>query len=212
MTINWADDGTVKAFQWLQDIVKKNWTPPDQAIKAERQLMSTDQMVFKLDGPYLTGILQSDNPSVYKSVADVNTHWGVTTTPVGPGQSSPVTCADIHNLGMSSSSNNKDLSWKLIDYLTSNKQVLTNYLITEGVFPHKSQVTKGGPYAYLFADEISQSFINNVFPTMRPPAYHPKYSQAATYVVTTLQEIAGGANVSKSLAQLNTDVKTVFGQ
>ncbi|GHO57812.1 extracellular solute-binding protein [Ktedonobacter robiniae] len=212
VTINWADDGTVKAFQWLQDAVKKNWTPPDQAIKAERQLMSTDQMVFKLDGPYLTGILQSDNPSVYKSVADVNTHWGVTTTPVGPGQSAPVTCADIHNLGMSANSNNKDLAWKLIDYLTSNKQVLTNYLVTEGVFPHKSQVASGGPYANLFSDDISQAFINKVFPTMRPPAYHPKYSQAATYVVTALQDIAGGANVPKRLAQLNTDVKTVFGQ
>ncbi len=211
MAINWADDGTVKAFQWLQDMVKKNWTPPDQAIKSERQLMSTDQIVFKLDGPYLTGILQSDNPSAYKSVADVSAHWGVTTTPVGPGQSNPITCADIHNLGMSSQSQDKDLSWKLIDYLTSNKQVLTNYLVTEGIFPHKSQVTSGGPFANLFSDPISQAFINKVIPTMRPPAYHPKYSQAATYVVTALQNVAGGANVVQQLKQLNNDVKTVFG-
>jgi len=211
VTINWADDGTVKAFQWLQDMVKKNWTPPDQAIKAERQLMSTDEIVFKLDGPYLTGILQSDNPSVYKSVSDVNAHWGVTTTPVGPGQSGPVTCADIHNLGMSAQSNNKDLAWKLIQYLTSNKQVLTNYLVTEGIFPHKSDVTTGGAYANLFSDPISQAFIYKVIPTMRPPAYHPKYSQAATYIVTALQDIAGGANVKQRLGQLNNDVKTVFG-
>jgi len=211
VTINWADDGTVKAFQWLQDMVKKNWTPPDQAIKAERQLMSNDQMVFKLDGPYLTGILQSDNPGVYKSVADVNQHWSVTTTPVGTGQKGPITCADIHNLGMSSQSNNKDLAWQLITYLTSNKQVLTNYLVTEGIFPHKSQVVSGGPYANLFSDPISQAFINQVIPTMRPPAYHPKYSQAAIYVVTALQQIAGGANVQQRLQQLNTEVKTVFG-
>lgn len=211
MTINWTDAGTVKAFQWLQDMVRKNWTPPDQAIKAERQLMSSDEIVFKLDGPYLTGILQSDNPSVYKSVDDVNKHWGVTTTPVGPGQSGPVTAADIHNLGMSSQSNNKQLAWNLINYLTSNKQVLTNYLVTEGVFPHKTQVASGGPFANLFADPISQAFINKVIPTMRPPAYHPKYSQAATYVVTALQEIAGGANVQQRLSQLNNDVKTVFG-
>ncbi len=210
VTINWADDGTVRAFQWLQDMVKKNWTPPDQAIKAERQLMSTGEMVFKLDGPYLTGILQSDNPAVYKSVADVTNIWGVTTTPVGPNQSSPVTCADIHNLGMSANASNKTLAWNLINYLTSNKDVLTNYLVTEGVFPHKSQVTSGGPYASLFSDPISQAFINNVIPTMRPPAYHPKYSQAATYIVTALQEIAGGANVQQRLQQLNNDVKTVF--
>ncbi len=211
VTINWTDAGTVKAFQWLQDMVKKNWTPPDQAIKAERQLMSTGEMVFKLDGPYLTGILQSDNPSVYKSVSDVTKVWGVTTTPVGPGQSAPVTCADIHNLGMSAHAANKQLAWNLISYLTSNKDVLTNYLVTEGVFPHKSQVASGGPYANLFSDPISQAFINNVIPTMRPPAYHPKYSQAATYIVTALQEIAGGANVPQRLQQLNNDVKTVFG-
>ena len=210
IAINWTDAGTVKAFQWLQDMVKKNWTPPDQAIKAERQLMSTGEMVFKLDGPYLTGILQSDNPAAYKSVADVTKVWGVTTTPVGPGQSSPVTCADIHNLGMSAQASNKTLAWNLINYLTSNKDVLTNYLVTEGVFPHKSQVASGGPYASLFSDPISQSFINNIIPTMRPPAYHPKYSQAATYIVTALQEIAGGANVQQRLQQLNNDVKTVF--
>ncbi len=210
VTVNWTDDGTVKAFQWLQDIVKKNWTPSDQAIKAERQLMSTGEMIFKLDGPYLTGILQSDNPAVYKSVADVTNIWGVTTTPVGTGQSGPVTCADIHNLGMSSQSQNKQLAWNLIEYLTSNKDVLTNYLVTEGIFPHKSQVATGGPYAKLFSDDISQAFINKVIPTMRPPAYHPKYSQAATYIVTALQDIAGGANVPKRLASLNNDVKTVF--
>jgi maltose-binding protein MalE len=112
---------------------------------------------------------------------------------------------------MSAQSNNKDLAWKLIQYLTSNKQVLTNYLVTEGVFPHKSDVTTGGAYANLFSDPISQAFIYKVIPTMRPPAYHPKYSQAATYIVTALQDIAGGANVKQRLGQLNNDVKTVFG-
>src|SRR5260370_37610444 len=54
VTINLADSGTVAAFQWLQDAVKKKWTPPDQAIKAERELMASSKIAFKLDGPYLS--------------------------------------------------------------------------------------------------------------------------------------------------------------
>ena len=210
VTINWADDGTVAAFQWLQDLVKKNLTPPDQAIKAERELMANGKMVFKLDGPYLTGILGNTNTAL-NTVAAVNEHFGVTTTPVGTGQSAAVTCADIHNLGMSSQSNNKDLAWRFIQYLTTNDKVLTNYLVTEGIFPHKSQVVSGGTYAKLFSDTISQQFISSVIPTMRPPAYGPFYSQAATFVVTALQDIAGGAAVKQRLTQLNSEVKTVYG-
>ena len=209
VTINWADDGTVAAFQWLQDMVKKQWTPPDQAIKAERELMANGKVAFKLDGPYLTGILGNTNPAL-NTVAAVNQHFGVTTTPVGPGQSGPVTAADIHNLGMSAQASNKDLAWKFIQYLTTNKSVLTNYLVTEGIFPHKSDVVTGGPYANLFSDAISQAFITKVIPTMRPPTYGPTYDTAANFVVTALQEIAGGTPVKARLQQLTDEVKTVY--
>src|SRR6266566_7153039 len=209
VTVNWADDGTVAAFQWLQDLVKKRWTPPDQAIKAERELMANGKIAFKLDGPYLTGILGNTNPA-FNTVSAVNQHFGLTTTPVGPGQSGPVTAADIHNLGMSAQASNKDLAWKFIQYLTSNKKVLTNYLVTEGIFPHKSDVVTGGPYANLFSDTISQAFINKVIPTMHPPAYSPLFDTAASFVVTALQQIAGGAPVKATLQQLTQEVKTVY--
>ena len=111
---------------------------------------------------------------------------------------------------MSAQASNKDLAWKFIQYLTSNKKVLTNYLVTEGIFPHKSDVVTGGPYANLFSDEISQAFINKVIPTMRPPAYGPKYSTAASFVVTALQEIAGGVSVKPRLQQLTQEVKTIY--
>ncbi|HEY6540705.1 MAG TPA: sugar ABC transporter substrate-binding protein [Ktedonobacteraceae bacterium] len=209
VTINWADDGTVAAFTWLQNLVKNKLTPPDQAIKAERELMANGKIAFKLDGPYLTGILGNTNPAL-NTVAAVNQHFGVTTTPVGTGQSGPVTAADIHNLGMSAQASNKDLAWKFIQYLTSNKSVLTNYLVTEGVFPHKSDVVPGGPYANLFSDPISLAFINKVIPTMRPPAYGPLFDTAASFVVTALQEIAGGAPVKARLQQLTSEVKTIY--
>ncbi|MFL5701776.1 MAG: ABC transporter substrate-binding protein [Ktedonobacteraceae bacterium] len=210
VTINWADNGTVAAFQWLQDAVNKKWTPPDQAIKAERELMANGKIAFKLDGPYLTGIFANTNPAL-KTVQAVNDHFGVTTTPTGPGVTTPVTCADIHNLGMSAQAQNKQLAWKLINFLTTSDSVITKFLIPEGgVLPHKSYNVSGGKYASNYADTISQSFITNVIPTMRPPAYGPRYSTAASFVVSALQEIAGGANVKQRLTQLTNEVKTVY--
>jgi len=210
VTINWADEGTVAAFQWLQNAVRNHWTPFGQAIKAEREMMAFGKLVFKLDGPYLTGILGSLNP-IYNTVQAVNQHFGVTTTPLGPGLSQPVTCADIHNLGMSALARDKQLAWKLIDFLTTSKDVIQSFLIPEGgVLPYRSYNTTSGLYARYYSDTISLSFVNKVIPTMRPPAFGPLYSIAAASVVKALQEIAGGANVRQRLVNLNDEVHAIY--
>jgi multiple sugar transport system substrate-binding protein len=208
--INWADDGTVAAFQWLQDAVHNRWTPPDLAIKAERELMAEGKVVFKLDGPYLTGILGSINP-LFSTVQQVNHTFAVTTTPVGPGMLLPVTCADIHNLSIASSSNNKGLAWKLIDFLTTSPAVITTFLVPEGgMLPRRSYDVESQFYGKLYSDPISQTFIQHIIPTMRPPAFGPRYSTAALAVVTALQEISNGVPVKPRLQKLTNEVKSIY--
>jgi multiple sugar transport system substrate-binding protein len=210
VTINWADHGTIAAFQWLQDAVKNGWTPLDLAIKDERTLMANNQLVFKLDGPYLTGSLGDSNPA-YNSVQKVNATFAVTTTPTGPGVTQPVTCADIHQLAVSSSSANKDLAWKLVDFLTTSPEVITSFLIPEGgMLPYRSFNTSPQLYAKYFADPISRTFISTVIPTMRPPAYGPRYSTAAIAIVTALKEIAHGTPVQSRLQHLTAEVKHIY--
>ena len=210
VTINWADDGTVAAFQWLQDAVKKRWTPPNLAIKAERELMAEGTIVFKLDGPYLTGILGSINPA-FSTVQQVNNTFGVTTTPTGPSITQPVTCADIHNLGIASSSANKNLAWKLINFLTTSPAVITTFLIPEGgMLPRRSYDITSRWYSHFYADPISRAFIDSIIPTMRPPAYGPRYSTAAQVIVTALREIANGAAVRPRLLKLTEEVKAIY--
>ncbi len=209
VTINWADDGTVAAFQWLQDLVKKRWTPPDQAIKAERELMANGKIAFKLDGPYLRVIFANTNPAL-STVQAVNNNFGVTTTPV-MGSNQSVTAADIHNLGMSVQTQDKQLAWRLIEFLTTSKEIITSFLIpVGGILPHRSYNTTGGPYAEPYSDPINQAFINKVIPTMRPPAYGPRYSTTAGFIVSALQEIAGGGNVKRRLTRLTDEVKTFY--
>ena len=210
VTINWADDGTIAAFQWLQDAVKKRWTPNGQAIKAERDMMAFEQLVFKLDGPYLTGILGDTNP-VFGTVQKVNASFGVTTTPRGPGVTQPVTCADIHNLGMSALAKNKDLAWKLIDFLTTSRDVILSFLIPEGgVLPHTSFNTSGQLYSRYYSDTISRTFITSIIRTMRPPAFGLRYSTATMAVVSALQEIANGTDVRARLLKLTDEVNAIY--
>lgn len=210
VTIDWADEGTVAAFQWLQDLVDQRLTPPDQAIKSERELMANGKIAFKLDGPYLTGIFANTNPAL-NTVEAVNEQFGVTTTPTGPGTTTPVTAADIHNLGVAAQSENKDLAWQLIQFLSTDDEVIRNFLIPQGgMLPRKSYNTNEA-YGEFYDDPINQAFINQVIPTMRPPAYGPLYSVATTFVVSALQEIAGGANVQERLERLNEEVRTIYG-
>lgn len=210
VTINWVDEGTVAAFQWLQDTVRKKWTPPNLAIKAERELMAEGTIAFKLDGPYLSSIMGSINPA-FSTIQQVNKTFAVTTTPLGPGVSQPVTCADIHNLSIASSTSNKELAWKLINFLTTSPEVITTFLIREGgILPHRSYNIQPHLYGQNYADPISQSFIYDVIPSMRPPAFGPRYSVAAIAVVTALQEISNGATVKPRLRKLTDEVKSIY--
>jgi multiple sugar transport system substrate-binding protein len=210
VSIDWADNGTVAAFQWLQDAVRAKWTPPNLAIKAERELMAEGKIVFKLDGPYLTGILGSFNPA-FTTTQQVNATFSVTTTPLGPGVTQPITCADIHNLAIAASSSNKELAWKLINFLTTSPAVITTFLLPEGgMLPHRSYNLDPHLYARFYADQISRAFLTDVIPTMRPPAFGPRYSIAARSIVVALQEISQGTPVKPRLVKLTEEVKAIY--
>ena len=60
-----------------------------------------------------------------------------------------------------------------------------------------------------YADPISRTFINDVIPTMRPPAFGPYYSRTIA-VVTALQEISNGAAVKPRLFKLTDQVKSIY--
>jgi multiple sugar transport system substrate-binding protein len=172
--------------------------------------MADGNVVFKLDGPYLTGILGSLNPA-FNTVQEVNDTFAVTTTPLGPDNALPITCADIHNLGIASSSTNKDLAWKLIDFLTTSPAVITTFLIPEGgMLPRRSYDVNYQLYGKYYSDPISQTFIQNIIPTMRPPTFGPRYSIAALAVVKALQEISNGAVVKPRLLKLTDEVKSIY--
>ena len=99
----------------------------------------------------------------------------------------------------------------MINFLTTSPAVITTFLIPEGgMLPRRSYNSKPNLYRRYYNDPISQAFINNVIPTMRAPAFGPRYSTAAQAVVTALQDIADGTAVRPRLLKLTDQVKSLY--
>jgi hypothetical protein len=89
--------------------------------------------------------------------------------------------------------------------------MITTFLIPEGgVLPRKSYNIKPQLYSRFYTDPISQVFIQRIIPTMRPPAFGPRYSTAASAIVAALQEISQGAVVKPRLLKLTDEVKSIY--
>jgi multiple sugar transport system substrate-binding protein len=171
------------ALQWLRDTVNNKYTPVGQQIKEERELMAKDKIVFKLDGPYMVGILRSLNPDL-EGDAFYDT-FGVTTVPVGVnGQSE--TLADIHQLGISPQAANQDVAWEFVRFLNSSDTAIDEYQIPLGVIPPLKSDEKSGK----FDDPVSQVYITDVFKTMNGGPYGPKYGETQQVIIGAMQRAA----------------------
>jgi multiple sugar transport system substrate-binding protein len=171
------------SLQWLRTVVKKGYTPVGQQIKDERSLMAEGKIVFKLDGPYLVGILRSLTSNLNGN-AFYDT-WGVTTVPTGPSGKS-VTLADLHQLGIAASSPNKAADWQFVQFLTSSSQSIYQYQVPYGVLPALKSVLKGN----VVANPVAQAYVTKIFPTMIGGPYSPAFGKQLPLVLQALQEAA----------------------
>jgi multiple sugar transport system substrate-binding protein len=177
--------GVTRALSWLRMVVKKGYTPVGQQIKDERDLMAKGKIVFKLDGPYFVGILQSLNPALNGDKNFYGT-FGVTTVPVGYNGKSQ-TLADIHQLGIAASSKNKKMDWEFIKYLTSSSDSVHSYMLPlGGVPPLKSEERQPS----VLKAPVNRIYVNTILKTMVGGPYSPKYGQQLQIIIQALQEAA----------------------
>lgn len=182
---NFNTPQVANALSWLRTAVQKGYTPVGQQIKDERSLMAENKIVFKLDGPYLVGILQSLNSNL--SGQNFYNTFGVSTVPVGANGSTQ-TLADLHQLGISSQSKTQQIDWEFAKYFASNEESIKDYEIPVGAIPPLK--TYDEQHASDFSDQVSQEYINKVIPSMIAGPYGPKYAQASQIVIQALQETA----------------------
>jgi multiple sugar transport system substrate-binding protein len=196
------------AFEWLKMIADDGYTPIGQQIKDERELMAKDRIAMKLDGPYFVGILRSLNPAL-EGDAFYDT-FAVTTVPVGDN-GSPVTLADLHQIGISSQTAHPDIAWKFIEFFCSSEVAITEYTVPIGMIPPLKSAAE--TYADLLSDPVSQAYLNEILPSMIGGPYDPQYGAAAQFVIQAMQEVAvAGYPVDSSLESLTQSLKILYRQ
>ncbi len=204
--VNFDTPEVGNALDWLRNLAKNGNTPTGLGIKEERELMAKDKIMFKLDGPYLVGILRSLN-SKLEGDAFYN-KFSVTTVPVGVNDKSE-TLADIHQLGISSQAADRDAAWNFAKYLISSKESIQQYQIPYGVLPALKPDLKGND---AFSDPVSQTYINEIFPTMVGGPYGPNYGEASNSIIQAIQQAAlENTPIKQILKQTQKSLETVYG-
>jgi len=205
--INFNTEDTKQAFEWLDMITNKGYTPLGQQIKEERELMVKGQIAMKLDGPYMVGILGTLNPELTGD-AFYNT-FGVTTVPLGDVDQS-ITLADLHQLGMSTKTRHPQMAWEFIKYLYSSDTSIEKHLIPLGMIPPlKSTVTD--THADYFTDPVSQTYINEIIPSMIGGPYNPQYGAAQQFIIQGMQEVAlSDADIDRVLDDISNNLKILY--
>ena len=215
--INWTDDGTLKAFNWLRMCAQKNWTPLDLSGRDARLLMTNNQLAFKLENPSMHSYIidvraqQGDSDMTGDSEKDtrrLNRDFGVTTVPIASSTNPSVTVADINTLAISSRASSRYLAWQLIYFLTHDPSNVLEYQSKDGIIPPYKSYDKS-----FYTDTISQMFINKIIPTMRYPPYGPLYTLAGNFVINALYEIMKyqEIDIGERLSQLNQTLQTLYG-
>jgi multiple sugar transport system substrate-binding protein len=204
--INFDTPQVGNALQWLRDTVNNEYTPVGQQIKEERELMAKDKIVFKLDGPYLVGILRSLNPDLEGDA--FYEKFAVTTVPVGANGESE-TLADIHQIGVSAQSEYQDVAWEFAKFLAGSEESINQYQIPYGVIPPLKSDQKSDK----FSDPVSKTYINEVFETMNGGPYGPKYGQAQQSIIQAMQRAAlEDEPIEQILKETEQNLQGVYGQ
>ncbi|XID93005.1 ABC transporter substrate-binding protein [Paenibacillaceae bacterium WGS1546] len=174
---------------WLQEITREGYTPVNKQFRVQRELMAHGKIVYRVDGPYFSGIAKSYNSNLTDELFDET--FGVTVIPSMDGERH-YTATDIHNLGMSTQTPDKELAWEFIQYLTRGESSIRNYIVPLGMIPaHPSSQEQ---FEHLLRRPYMRSYLREVIPSAQLMPFGPKMSQATQYILTGIQEVVRGVS------------------
>lgn len=188
----------IRTLEWMQRIQRQGYTPVGKQIQVQREMMAHQQIVYKIDGPYLEGIMRKIDPTLTPNAFDET--FGVTPVPKGANDAA-MTVADTYSLGMSRQSGNKRLAWDFIHYMIASDTSVENYILPMGMIPSLRSMHDR------YADELSrphmQVYLNHIIPSARTMPYDPHFSKATQYILTGFQEIFRGDDPAVIANQVN---------
>jgi len=204
--LGWTKPCVEQAFSWFAMLAQKGYTPIGNDIKDNRQLFATGKMVFKIDGPYLRGIIASISPQYAADQAFAST-FGAAAVPAGPAGPSR-TAIDIHLIAMSAHSAHPEDAWDFLHFMIASPVSVKEFLIPQGTIPPLRSSQKA------FASELDQPYqkvwVGDIIPEGQPIPYNPQWYHASDSIIDALQAVMNGRPVKPTLARLEADLQQVY--
>ncbi len=204
--LGWTQPCAEQAFAWFAMLARKGYTPVGNDIKDNRQLFATDKMVFKVDGPYLRGIIASISPQ-YAANDAFAAAFGAGPVPAGPAGSSR-TAIDIHLIAMGAHSAHPEEAWKFLHFMIASPTSVKDFLIPQGTIPPLK--SSQAAFAQLLDQPYQKVWVQQIIPEAQPIPYNAKWYQASNFIIDALQAVMNGSPVKATLARLEANLKEVY--
>lgn len=206
---NFDTPEVVQALSFLQEMVEQDYTPVGQDIRQLRELQANGRVAFRMDGPFVAGILRSLNPALEGEA--FHQRFGVTGIPQGPaGDNGPV--FNGHQLAIAADSENPQAAWTFVEYLIDSEVSIQEYQLPQGVIPANQQAAESPSAAEALSPQISGTYLERIIPAMQEAPYGPAYAEATSIVLEAMQRVAiSGEDPAAVAEQTQSRLEPLFG-
>ena len=171
--------------------------------------MAKGEIVFKVDGPDLRGVIQSKSISTDYKGNLFERAFGVVPVPMAHGLKS-INIDNNYSLGISQRSVCKEEAWELIKFLLKDESSIKNYLIPSGYIPSIRSTIDNN--AVEFNTPFSQAFITDIIPQSRSINYSPKFYESSMIIIDGMNKILSGADTTLLCEEINTQLRQLFNE
>lgn len=176
--------------EWLRDLVEKGYTLPGKKLGEFRPLGAQNRLAFAFDAPFLKGTIQSFDAAITDEV--FYDTWGVTALPAGVDGKSYTVGGSDHYTAVFEASEHKEEAAKFLEFLANSDVALGDYVIPMGFLPVADSALDR--FSAELDNPITKAFIEEVVPTAVAQPFGATYTNAATVLATSMQEVITTSN------------------
>ncbi|NPV53916.1 MAG: ABC transporter substrate-binding protein [Firmicutes bacterium] len=177
-------EGGVKTFKWLKNLVDKKYMKAGLGIREIRVLFAQEKVGFMLEGPWIKGILEN----LSEKGTEFNKEWAMVPIPKGPAIKGEYGYANpsSHMLVLSKASKHKKEAFDYMKFLVTDPRVTRDYFANTGLMPIlKSQLMSWSEFKSPFA----QAALLQMQYTRIPNAWGPKWQGLGTAIMKATQKV-----------------------
>jgi multiple sugar transport system substrate-binding protein len=200
-------ESAVKAVEWFKTVINGRYTPDGVKTDILREKMAKGEIVFKVDGPELRGIIQGKSKnSDYKGKL-FDRAFGVVPVPPSRGiERTAVMCT--YSYGISARSKYKQEAWELIDFLVRNEDSARSYLLPSGYIPAYGSMLNRG--AEELENPSAEEFMEKIAPVSKSINYNNKFSEASIIIIDGIKRAVDGMDAAAACGEIDRMLRELF--